>query len=90
MRYKTTLIRQVRDHVALVMPTRYIQVFKEEPRDRPLILSVKTFKGKNFVHLWILGMEITAGVAMLRSESYRVGLAIYKLSGKARAREMHP
>ena len=29
MRYKTTLIRQVRDHVALVMPTHYIQVFKE-------------------------------------------------------------
>ena len=46
MRYQTTLIGQVYDHVASAMPARYILVSIEESKARSLMLSVKTIEGK--------------------------------------------
>ena len=52
----STLIGQIHDHLASAMPTQYVLVQEEKPKARLLVLSVKTFEGKEVKSL-IYGLK---------------------------------
>ena len=86
MQCNSTLIGQVHDHLASVMPTRFVSVPNEEPRARPLVLTVTTFEvkeGKNLL-LWIREVETAMHSSTLLPDQKRFGLDISILGGQVR------
>ena len=68
------------------MPTWYVHIPEEEPIDHPLVLSKKTFEGKEGKNLllWIREVETAMHSSTLLPDQKRFGLDISILGGQVR------
>ena len=94
MRYETTLLGQIHDHVASDISTCCIplsyrvqlvrRVSDEEPRTRPLIVNDQTSEEKRRKKrlLWIQEVKLAMSAATRRSEQ-RFGMITYNIGERA-------
>ena len=85
MRYETTLLGQIHDHVASDISTCCIPVSDEEPRTRPLIVNDQTSEEKRRKKrlLWIQEVKLAMSAATRRSEQ-RFGMITYNIGERAK------
>ncbi|KAI9979807.1 hypothetical protein PInf_027848 [Phytophthora infestans] len=84
-RYENALLEHVQEKMSAA--TAAASMTREESmRLKPLMVSVKTFEGKDGENtfFWTREVEMVMGSALIQSEHQRVALAISRLGGRAR------